>query len=200
MTTINPADHLGIAKCVVERHISRCPRHARLREDLFAAACQGLVEAAASYDPSIAAWSTYAWPWCHGRMMCEIHSLVGAVTTPRVGRNHWGNDPLTAWLDKPITRKKSHHHETDRETTLLDLLPSADPGPEAAAAEAEERAHALALLAALPERSRRVLERRFGIGDDRDETLQEIGEDIGMSRQGVQQLEARALRALREAA
>jgi len=49
----------------------------------------------------------------------------------------------------------------------------------------------------LPERERRVLELRYGLEDDRPRTLREIGEIMGLSRERVRQLEARALGELR---
>ena len=52
-------------------------------------------------------------------------------------------------------------------------------------------------LGELPERERRVLELRYGLEDDRPRTLREIGEIMGLSRERVRQLEARALQALR---
>ncbi len=49
----------------------------------------------------------------------------------------------------------------------------------------------------LPERERKVLELRYGLEDDRPRTLREIGEIMGLSRERVRQLEARALGELR---
>ncbi|MCD4748552.1 MAG: RNA polymerase sigma factor RpoD/SigA [Thermoanaerobaculales bacterium] len=52
-------------------------------------------------------------------------------------------------------------------------------------------------LAELPERERRVLEMRFGLGDDQPRTLRKIGESLGLSRERVRQIESRALARLR---
>lgn len=52
-------------------------------------------------------------------------------------------------------------------------------------------------LAELPERERRVLELRFGLEDDQPKTLREIGEQLGLSRERVRQIESRALNKLR---
>lgn len=58
--------------------------------------------------------------------------------------------------------------------------------------------HALAdALSQLPERERRVLELRFGLGDDQPKTLREIGEILELSRERVRQIESRALNRLR---
>ena len=52
-------------------------------------------------------------------------------------------------------------------------------------------------LADLPQRERRVLELRFGLEDDQPKTLREIGEELGLSRERVRQIESRALNKLR---
>jgi len=52
-------------------------------------------------------------------------------------------------------------------------------------------------LADLPERERAVLELRFGLADDQPKTLREIGEQLGLSRERVRQIESRALNQLR---
>ncbi len=52
-------------------------------------------------------------------------------------------------------------------------------------------------LAELPARERSVLELRFGLIDDQPKTLREIGEEMGLSRERVRQIESRALNKLR---
>ena len=86
-------------------------------------------------------------------------------------------------------------------TTLGDLLPDPDADRPAAAAEAEELAAAVrAALATLPPRERAILAARHGLDGAPPRTLQEIGRSLGLTRQAVQQAEARALRQLRRPA
>jgi RNA polymerase sigma factor (sigma-70 family) len=56
------------------------------------------------------------------------------------------------------------------------------------------------LLEALPDRERRVIEWRFGLGGLAERTLQEIGEELGLSRERVRQIERGALERLRATA
>jgi len=54
-----------------------------------------------------------------------------------------------------------------------------------------------AVLATLNERQRLVIEKRFGLADGKDYTLEEIGQEIGVTRERVRQIEAKALQRLR---
>jgi RNA polymerase primary sigma factor len=53
------------------------------------------------------------------------------------------------------------------------------------------------ILATLTPREERILRKRFGIGEARTYTLQEVGEEFGLTRERIRQLEARALGKLR---
>jgi RNA polymerase primary sigma factor len=52
-------------------------------------------------------------------------------------------------------------------------------------------------LLTLTPRERRVIERRFGLSNDSDETLTAIGREIGVTRERIRQIESTALRKLR---
>jgi RNA polymerase primary sigma factor len=53
------------------------------------------------------------------------------------------------------------------------------------------------VLALLPAKERRVIELRFGLGDGRSRTLDEVGQEFGVSRERIRQIERKALRKLR---
>ena len=44
---------------------------------------------------------------------------------------------------------------------------------------------------------RRVIERRFGLSDDQEQTLTAIGREIGVTRERIRQIETTALKKLR---
>lgn len=54
------------------------------------------------------------------------------------------------------------------------------------------------VLSDLPQREQLILRQRFGLGDDQTRTLEEIGDELGVSRERIRQLEARALNLLKE--
>ena len=53
------------------------------------------------------------------------------------------------------------------------------------------------VLATLTPREERVLRMRFGIGEESDHTLEEVGQDFNVTRERIRQIEAKALRKLR---
>ncbi len=53
------------------------------------------------------------------------------------------------------------------------------------------------VLSSLTPREKRVLELRFGLGDGRARTLEEVGQVFGVTRERIRQIEAKALRKLR---
>lgn len=87
----------------------------------------------------------------------------------------------------PFAEVQSHH-----------LIDGAAAGVEE---EAEARVRAAALrraLQALPERSRRILEMRFGLDSREPMTLEEIGQTFDLTRERIRQLETEALKQLGE--
>ena len=54
------------------------------------------------------------------------------------------------------------------------------------------------VLSTLSEREARVLELRFGLGDGISHTLEQVGQEFGVTRERIRQIEAVALRKLRQ--
>ena len=72
--------------------------------------------------------------------------------------------------------------------------------PDAALAKLLRGVELLAALESLNERMRHVLELRFGLNGQAPKTLEEVGAELGVTRERVRQLESRALRELQAAA
>ena len=53
------------------------------------------------------------------------------------------------------------------------------------------------VLSTLTAREEKVLRMRFGIGEESDHTLEEVGQDFNVTRERIRQIEAKALRKLR---
>ena len=53
-------------------------------------------------------------------------------------------------------------------------------------------------LDTLPARERDVLKFRYGVGSDRSHTLEEVGKQFNVTRERIRQIEAKALRKLRQ--
>jgi RNA polymerase primary sigma factor len=99
-------------------------------------------------------------------------------------------DPLS--LETPIG---------DGDSVFADVIE--DEHSQTAESANNDRERALALskaLNCLDERTKRVVERRFGLDGQPPQTLEELGGELGITRERVRQLELRALRQLREAA
>jgi RNA polymerase primary sigma factor len=56
------------------------------------------------------------------------------------------------------------------------------------------------LIGGLTEREQLILRLRYGLVGEEEHTLEQIGQSLGLSRERVRQLEARALKKLRETA
>jgi RNA polymerase primary sigma factor len=89
----------------------------------------------------------------------------------------------------------------DGDATLGDLIKALDVVDPQAAAEASALQKIVhEALAGLTPREQRILRMRFGIGGTADHTLEEIGNEFGVTRERIRQIEAKALEKLRDPA
>lgn len=100
-------------------------------------------------------------------------------------------------LDAPLDAPLTVNHLDDRDRLNLIADPNVDVEAEALANT--DQALVARLLRRLPKRQRQILAWRHGIGGDGPYTLEQIGHKLDLTRERVRQLEADALKALREA-
>lgn len=92
-------------------------------------------------------------------------------------------------LDAPVT--------PDGKTFLRDMLiDDRTPNPEETAIQEDLQRTVDAALTELTPREANIIRLRFGIGHDRDHTLEEIGQAYGLTRERIRQIEFKALRKL----
>jgi RNA polymerase primary sigma factor len=97
-------------------------------------------------------------------------------------------EPLS--LDTPIG--------DDEESRLADLVEDKKLiQPSESVIESNLRSEIRKALAILPPRQEKVVRLRFGVGEDRDYTLEELGERFSVTRERIRQIEATAIRKLR---
>ena len=94
-------------------------------------------------------------------------------------------------LEMPTTK--------EGDAVLGDFVEDLDtPLPDETATKHLLKEHLEEVMEALPSREVRILRLRYGVPDGKSHTLQEVGEKVGVSRERVRQIEAQALRRLRQ--
>ena len=98
-------------------------------------------------------------------------------------------DPVS--LEAPVGEEEDSY--------LGDFIPDDDaPAPIDSAMQAVFKDELNKALDTLPERERDVLKFRYGIGSDHAHTLEEVGREFKVTRERIRQIEAKALRKLRQ--
>ena len=86
----------------------------------------------------------------------------------------------------------------DEDTELEDFIGDKNsPSPYSDAERIETSEHILKVLKSLTPKEEKVIRMRFGIGMERDHTLEEVGRHLNITRERVRQIEAKALRKLK---
>ena len=100
------------------------------------------------------------------------------------------NERITS-VDSPIGE--------DNDRQLLDAIPDENnPDPSVLLQEEDIQANLEQWLSQLNDKQREVVERRFGLHGYEKSTLEEVGQEIGVTRERVRQIQVDALKRLRE--
>ena len=170
--------------------------------------------------------STYATWWIRQSMTRAIADQARTIRLPlhvldlvkklhRANRKlaqKLGRDPLpselAAELEIPIDRVLELQRTIedpvslegpvgDGESNFADLVEDHNARqPEAAVTRSQRQQELMSALDELGDRTRLVLEARFGLNDREPATLEQVGAEIGVTRERVRQIETRALREL----
>jgi len=97
----------------------------------------------------------------------------------------------------PISLETPVGDEEDSELGMY-VEDSTSPSPAQVTYENMLRERVDEVLATLSPREARVLRLRFGLGQDRAYTLEEVGQKFGLTRERIRQIEGKALRRLRQ--
>jgi RNA polymerase primary sigma factor len=182
--------------CRQLRGRGRDPRSDASFEDLMQAGRMGILKAADTYDWERASWSTHAM-WqircCVGKEL-ESDTIVSvpnnwhAVTHKaelaraigcKAGAAPLGRDGEELTIEERVADRRDHVAEVDRED------------------EAETWGDRVRVaLRRLTDQQRKVLKARYGI-DGEPQTLETIGNALGVSKEAIRQAESRGERALR---
>ena len=120
-------------------------------------------------------------------------------------------EEVATLLDKPISEVKRMLGLNERTTSvdtpigddedrmLLDAIPDeSNPDPSAVLQDENVNRNLDTWLARLNDKQREVIERRFGLHGYERSTLEEVGKEIGVTRERVRQIQMDALKRLRE--
>ena len=212
-------DHLFLVRAAVAELTSRMPSHAP-RDDLRSAGMVGLAQAARSYDASRGVpFHRYAATRIKGALLDELRAQDWASRPVRargrqleqarerligsLGRQPTEEELAEAMGVEPAT-VRSLHHDLHRAVVLdIDAMvngaecegaPVSDADPEAAMLDRERSAYLVDAVRALPERLRTVVIGYFF----EDRSMQDLGNELGVSESRVSQLRAEALDLLRD--
>jgi len=143
--------------------------------------------------------------------MMEFYNRVTKATrelTQELGREPT-NEEIAKKLDVPVRKVEEVFRAIqdpialqtpvgDEDTELEDFIGDKNsPSPFSDAEQAEMSEHIQRVLRTLTPKEEKVIRMRFGIGVDRDHTLEEVGRHLSITRERVRQIEAKALRKLK---
>jgi RNA polymerase primary sigma factor len=132
----------------------------------------------------------------------ELEQKIGRAPTPEELAEQLDLDSSKLlWLlqvtQQPISLESPIGGEEDNELGMY-VEDITSPSPAQITYENMLRERLDEVLATLTPREARILRLRFGLGQDRAYTLEEVGQKFGLTRERIRQIESKALRRLRQ--
>ena len=135
----------------------------------------------------------------------ELQQTLGRDATPGEIADKLGDkteeevNDIINYLQSPVSLETPVGD--DGENSLGDMVEDkSEPTPEEAMNMIAQKEEVQELLEKLNEREKKVIRLRYGLEDGKAHTLEEIGAELGVTRERVRQIEARAIEKLRKSA
>ena len=102
-------------------------------------------------------------------------------------------------IKQDITSLDAPVRDDEEDSTLVQFIEDEDTkSPEESATDQLLKEHVGEMLDILTPREQKILRMRFGLEDGRTHTLEEVGQEFGVTRERIRQIEAKALAKLRK--
>jgi RNA polymerase sigma factor (sigma-70 family) len=172
----------------------KVPRIGLSLSDLVQEGCIGLMVAAERFDPTRGnRFTTMAYWWVRQSMLRELMNKCNIIRWPV----HRAEKLLPALIrgreDGLRPGEKAVRSFEGRVQRRLWRLSLGACNPIDSMVRHQARLAIDRVLSELEPQQRQIIERRFGIVDGEEETLESIGQDFGLTRERIRQIEAKAL-------
>lgn len=196
-------------------------------QDLFQEGALGLLRATYDYDPDKSRFLSYGTPWIHQYINRAIENQARTIRLPvnkvqDINKLRARFSMLSLSLKREPTIQEIADEMEMKPGNVLQLMelarpilsldqPATDDGDtllgdfvenpnDSPAEQVEKQELSDRLKAALDKlslREKRVIQLRFGLVDGKERTFGDIGEEFGVTRERIRQIESRALKKLR---
>jgi RNA polymerase primary sigma factor len=169
-------------------------------EDLVNEGKLGLIEAARRYDPEKGnRFITYAIWWIRKTIISEVCNSSRVVRIPGYRwrmekRKNAGSTSALYPREVSLDEKRGKNEDRSSNDMLEDWR---NPDPETSFLRQETGRLLGEAITHLTDQERHVISCRFGLNDEQPRILKEIGEEMGISRERVRQIEEQAKRRLK---
>ena len=171
-------------------------RHARIGlDDLIAEGNLGLIEAAARFDPGRGVrFASYASWWIRKFLIQAIDRQAHQTTSPARGSSEPDPEPEGPMPKRERILSFDDFMQTSGDRHVLERIASgASVDPRDVVLERQLAQALTGILPRMPELERRILAAHYGLAGESPRTLQQIGKELGLTRERVRQIEQRAI-------